>query len=104
MAGDALLLAHAIARDQRLPRFTEFDGRVIEAWIETIAGENADSYVPSLALDDGQRDEAWALSVSQEQYERFTPGTLVHAQVNPRRNHLLGITPIETDVGDTRAG
>jgi hypothetical protein len=104
MVGDALLLAYAIAKDQRLPRFTQFDGRVIEAWIETIAGENADSYVPCLALDDGQRDEAWALSVSREQYERFTPGTLVHAQVNPRRNRLLGITPIETNIGDTRAG
>ncbi|HEY6279970.1 MAG TPA: hypothetical protein VIX86_27070 [Streptosporangiaceae bacterium] len=104
MVGDALLLAYAVAKDQRLSRFTEFDGRVIEAWVETIAGENADSYVPCLALDDGQRDEAWALSVSREQYERFTPGTLVHARVNPRRNRLLGITPIETDVGDTRAG
>jgi hypothetical protein len=31
------------------------------------------------------------------QYARFTPGTLVHAQVSPRRNTLLDIAPVEAE-------
>jgi hypothetical protein len=41
-------------------------------------------------------DRAWALTVPREDYARFTPGTLVHVQVNPRRNSLLAIRPVET--------
>jgi hypothetical protein len=43
------------------------------------------------------RDRAWAFSVTAGQYRRFTPGTLVHAQVNPRRNRLLEIAPLAVD-------
>jgi hypothetical protein len=39
---------------------------------------------------------AWALTVSAEDYARFTPGTLVHIEVNPRRNRLLAIRPAQT--------
>ncbi|HEX3388371.1 MAG TPA: hypothetical protein VHT94_04970 [Streptosporangiaceae bacterium] len=85
--------------DLRIPGFAEFDGQVIEAWIRTETGpdENSQtSYLPCIAIDDGLGDRAWALTVPREDYARFTPGTLVHVQVNPRRNRLLAIRPVET--------
>jgi hypothetical protein len=81
-------------RPDRQPRLAEFDGQVIEAWIETEtgAGENSQtSYLPCIAIDDGRRDQAWAVTVSSEQYARFTPGTLVRARLNPR----LAIWPVD---------
>lgn len=33
----------------------------------------------------------WAFSVTAEQYRTYTAGSLVHAQVDPRRNRLLVI-------------
>jgi hypothetical protein len=94
-----VLLFRVIARDRSVPSFAEFDGRVIEAWIEetTDNGENANVvYMPCVAIDDGVRDQAWAVRVSREQYAVCTPGTLVHVQVNPRRNELLAIKPVNT--------
>jgi hypothetical protein len=95
----ALAAFRSLAKDLRIPGFAEFDGQVIEAWIHTETGpdENSQtSYLPCIAIDDGLRDQAWALTVSPEDYARFTPGTLVHFQVNPRRNRLLAIRPAET--------
>jgi hypothetical protein len=95
----ALAAFRALAKDLLIPGFAEFDGQVIEAWIHTETGpdENSQtSYLPCIAIDDGVRDQAWALTVSPEDYARFTPGTLVHVQVNPRRNRLLAIRPVET--------
>ena len=89
---------YAVAKDLRIPGLAEFDGQVIEAWIQTESGpdENSQiSYLPCLAIDNGLRDQAWALTVSREDYARFTPGTLVHVRVNPRRNRLLAIGPVQ---------
>jgi hypothetical protein len=44
-----------------------------------------------LAIDDGVRDQAWAFTVTAEQYRTYSAGTLVHAQVDRRRNRLLVI-------------
>jgi hypothetical protein len=37
------------------------------------------------------RDQAWAFTVTAEQYRTYSAGTLVHAQVDRRRNRLLMI-------------
>jgi hypothetical protein len=91
MACDAGLVAVLIMRDAAVPRFAEFDGQVVEAWIEEVSDENTSTTYLCLAIDDGLRDQAWALSVSRAQYTTFTPGTLVRARVNPRRNTLLAL-------------
>lgn len=93
LACDAVIAVLALTKDSGLPTSAEFDGRVIEAWIEEESGENTTYTYQCLAIDDGVRDRAWVFAVAAEQYRRFTPGTLVHARVNPRRNKLLDIRP-----------
>ena len=97
MACDAVIVTRLLAKDATVPGFAEFDGRVVEAWTEEESGEDTAVTHLCLAIDDGVHDRAWAFSVTAEQYRRFTPGTLVHAQVNPRRNRLLEITPLAID-------
>ncbi len=94
VAADAVLSACLLTKNAGIPSFAEFDGQVIEAWTELDAEDNATATYPCLAIDDGLRDRAWAFVVSAEQYRRFTPGTLVHARVNPRTNRLLDISPL----------
>ncbi|HEX6520267.1 MAG TPA: hypothetical protein VF070_09695 [Streptosporangiaceae bacterium] len=91
MACDAVIVIRMLTKGATLPRSAEFNGRVIEAWIDEESGENSTSYIPRIAIDDGLRDRAWVFIVSREQYARFTPGTDVRALVNPRRNQLLEI-------------
>jgi hypothetical protein len=93
LAVDAILALIALARYQSKPSFTEFDGLVLEAWIETVTDENSSSDIPHIAIDDGVRDRAWVFSVSRQQYAVGIPGTMVHATVNPRRGALLDIRP-----------
>jgi len=94
LACDAVIVARLLTKDAGSPAFAEFDGQVIEAWIEEESGENSTTTHLCLAIDDGVRDQAWVFSVTSEQYRVFTPGTLVHAQVNPRRNRLLDLRPL----------
>lgn len=97
MVCDAAIALWLLTKDASIPAFAEFDGQVVEAWLEEESGENSTSTYPCLAIDDGVRDQAWVFAVSAEQYRRFAPGTLVHARVNPRRNRLLDLSPfIET--------
>jgi len=91
MVVDVVIVLRMLAKHTAIPRSAEFDGRVIEAWIDEETGENGTSYFPRIAIDDGQRDQAWVFAVSREQYATFTPGTHVHAWVNPRRNTLMEI-------------
>jgi len=97
MAADAAVVMRVLAKQAAIPQSAEFNGRVIEAWIHEYTGENSASYTPCFAIDDGLRDHAWVFYVSREQYARFTPGTDVHTRVNPRRNELLDLRPLETD-------
>ena len=92
LAVGVLLVSRAIARDTRLPRVAEFDGRVIEAWVTVISdSENGSTTYRCLAIDGGARDQAWAVTVSARQYATFLPGSLVHVTISPRRNTLLDI-------------
>jgi hypothetical protein len=93
LAVDAVLALIALARYQSKPGFAEFDGLVLEAWIETVTDENSSSDIPHIAIDDGVRDRAWVFPVSSQQYAAGIPGTVVHATVNPRRGALLDIRP-----------
>ncbi len=93
IALDAVIAVRLLTKNASVPAFTEFDGLVIEAWTETDSGENSTTQL-CLAIDDGVRDRAWAFNVTSEEYRWCTPGTLVHAQVNPRRNKLLDIRPV----------
>ena len=93
LAVDAALALIALSRYQSKPSFAEFDGLVLEAWIETVTDENSSSDIPHIAIDDGVRDRAWVFKVSRQQYASGIPGTVVHATVNPRRGALLEIRP-----------
>jgi hypothetical protein len=97
LACDAVIVLYLLGKEASLPIHAEFDGQVIEAWLEDESGENSTSTDPCLAIDDGVSNRAWVFSVTREQYATFTPGTLVHARVNPRRNALLGIWALERD-------
>jgi hypothetical protein len=79
LACDAAIVAFLLAKDAAVPNFAEFDGQVVEAWIETDTDENTTTTHLCLAIDDGVSDRAWVFSVSREQYTRFTPGTPGHA-------------------------
>lgn len=97
LACDVAIALLLLTKNSGIPVLAEFDGRVIEAWIEEVSsgGENSTTSTRlCLAIDDGVRDQAWAFVVSDEQYRRFAPGTVVHARVNPRGNTLLDIRPI----------
>ena len=86
IAVETVLISGAVARWTRVPDFTEFDGQVIRQW-ETTDGEGGTTrYV---AIDDGIRPKAWSFIVNDGAFRQLTPGTPVHAQVNPRRNKLL---------------
>jgi hypothetical protein len=93
LAVDAALALLALSRYQSKPSFAEFDGLVLEAWIETVTDENSSREIPHIAIDDGLRDRAWVFVVSREQYAVGIPGRAVHATVNPRRSALLDIRP-----------
>jgi hypothetical protein len=93
LAVDATLALIAFTKYQSKPAFAEFDGLVLEAWIETVTDENSSRDVPRIAIDDGVRDRAWVFVVSREQYAVGIPGTAVHATVNPRRGALLDVRP-----------
>ena len=93
LAVDVVLALIALARYQSKPGLAEFDGLVLEAWIETVSDENSSSDIPHIAIDDGERDRAWVFPVSRQQYAVGIPGTVVHATVSPRRGALLGIRP-----------
>jgi hypothetical protein len=94
LAVDAALALLALSRYQSKPSFAEFDGLVLEAWIETVTDENSSSDIPHIAIDDGVRDRAWVFKVSRQQYAVGIPGTVVHATMNPRRGALLDIRPV----------
>jgi hypothetical protein len=97
LAVDVALALLALSRYQSKPGSAEFDGLVLEAWIETVSDENSSSEVPYIAIDDGVRDRAWVFQVSGEQYAVGIPGTVVHALVDPRRSALLEIRTIRAD-------
>ena len=90
----------AFSRYESKPASAEFDGLVLEAWIETVSEENSSHDVPYLAIDDGVRDRAWVFQVSSEQYAVGIPGTVVHALVDPRRDALLEIRPLLAQTPD----
>jgi hypothetical protein len=94
LAVDVVLALIALSRYQSKPASAEFDGLVLEAWIETVSEENSSHEVPYLAIDDGVRDRAWVFEVSKQQYAVGIPGTVVHALVNPRSSALLQIQPV----------
>jgi hypothetical protein len=93
LAVDAALALIALSWYQGKPSSAEFDGLVLEAWIETVTDENSSRDIPYIAIDDGVRDRAWVFRVSSQQYAAGIPGTVVHATVNPRRRALLEIRP-----------
>jgi hypothetical protein len=93
LAIDAALALIALTRYQSKPGSAEFDGLVLEAWIETSSDENGSSDIPYLAIDDGVRARARVFAVSSQQYAVGVPGTVVHATVNPRGGALLDISP-----------
>jgi len=93
VTGGVLLVSRGIARWVRLPSFAEFDGQVIRQWI--IEGDDESPSRNCVAIDAGTNTRAWAFSVSAAQYRMLTPGTFVHARVNPRRNSPLSIQPTE---------
>jgi hypothetical protein len=94
LAVDVVVALIALSRYQNKPGFAEFDGLVLEAWIETTNDENHSSHVPYIAIDDGVSARAWVFAVSHEQYAVGIPGTLVHASVSPRQGALLEIRPV----------
>jgi hypothetical protein len=96
LAVDAVLAIAAFARWQSKPSFAEFDGLVLEAWIETDNSENGGD-IPRIAIDDGVRDRAWVFGVTRAQYATCIPGTVVHARVNPRWGKLLDARPKPAD-------
>jgi hypothetical protein len=99
---DAVIVLSLLTKDASSPGFAEFDGQVVEAWLEEESGENSTTTYPCLAIDDGVRDRAWVFAVTEAQYRTFAPGTLVHARVNPRRNKLLDISPLIDPAGQPR--
>jgi Predicted membrane protein (DUF2207) len=86
----AIWVYGSAARASRLPRFAEFDGQVLKRWIQS-DGENGIDHC--IAIDDGVSQRAWALIVGSRTYADAKAGTLVHVQVDPRRNQLIAMTP-----------
>jgi hypothetical protein len=99
---DAVIVLVLLTKDASSPGFAEFDGQVVEAWLEEESGENSTTTYQCLAIDDGVRDRAWVFAVTETQYRTFAPGTPVHARVNPRRNKLLDISPLTDPAGQPR--
>jgi hypothetical protein len=88
-----LFAVRRVARFQRVPRFTQFDGLVIKHW--NYERNEVTQYC--VAIDDGQRPTAWAFKVSRQLYLALRPGLRVHVQMNERHN-----TPIRVDVVEPR--
>jgi hypothetical protein len=88
-----LFAVRRFARYLRVPRFTEFDGLVINQWNYE---RNEVTYY-CVAIDDGQRPAAWAFMVSYELYLALGTGMRVHVQMNERRNR-----PIRVEVAEPR--
>jgi hypothetical protein len=86
----AILVYGGAVRASRRPRFAEFDGQVLKRWTQ-YDGENGTDYC--IAIDDGVSQRAWALVVDSKTYADAKAGTLVHVQVDPRRNVLLAMAP-----------
>jgi hypothetical protein len=93
---DTVLAVAAFGRWQSKPSFAEFDGLVLEAWIEIDSSENGGD-IPHIAIDDGVSDRAWVFGVTRAQYGTCIPGTVVHARVNPRWGRLLDARPAQAD-------
>jgi hypothetical protein len=93
-----ILASQARKRYLQVPVSAEFDGQVTERWTELDEDDRVVGYM--VAIDDGKRPQAWAFRVSAACYAWLTPGTLVHARVNPRRNELLALRPLNTRVPD----
>jgi Predicted membrane protein (DUF2207) len=88
----ALWVYPSAVRASRLPRFAEFDGQVLKRWTES-DGDNGTDHC--IAIDDGVSQRAWALVVGSGIYADAKAGTLVHVQVDPRRNVLIAMAPSE---------
>jgi hypothetical protein len=86
----AIWVYSSAARASRLPRFAEFDGQVLKLWTQP-DGENGIDHC--IAIDDGVSQRAWALIVGSRTYADAKAGTLVHVQVDPRRNELIAMAP-----------
>jgi len=86
----AIWVYRSAVRASRLPRFAEFDGQVLKLWTQS-DGENGIDHC--IAIDDGVSQRAWALVVGSRTYADAKAGTLVHVQVDPRRNQLMAMTP-----------
>ncbi len=93
-AGTLWILVRCAARARRLPPFAEFDGQILQRRTMIIKGdENSETTRYCVVIDDGEREQAWALSVAYQAYASSRPGILVHVQVDPRRNHLIAMSP-----------
>ena len=86
----AIWVYGSAVRASRLPRFAEFDGQVLKRWTQS-DGDNGIDYC--IAIDDGVSQRAWALVVGSRTYADAKAGTLVHVQVDPRRNQLIAMAP-----------
>ena len=86
----AIWVYGSAVRASRLPRLAEFDGQVLKRWTQA-DGENGIDHC--VAIDDGVSQRAWALVVGSRTYAEAKAGTLVHVQVDPRRNQLIAMTP-----------
>jgi hypothetical protein len=86
----AIWVYGSAARASRLPRFAEFDGQVLKRWTQSDGDNGIDHCI---AIDDGVSQRAWTLVVGSQTYADARAGTLVHVQVDPRRNQLITIAP-----------
>jgi hypothetical protein len=86
----AIWVYGSAARASRLPRIAEFDGQVLKRWTQSDGDNGIDHCI---AIDDGVSQRAWALVVGSQTYANARAGTLVHVQVDPRRNQLIAIAP-----------
>jgi hypothetical protein len=84
----------------RLPAVAEVDGQIVKRWIKVVReGEEGRALRHYVAIDDGRSDRAWALLTPDQVYHEVRVGMPVRAQVNPRRNWLIGLSPRETGSG-----
>ena len=86
----AIWVYGSAVRASRLPRSAEFDGQVLKRWTQSDGDNGIDHCI---AIDDGVSQRAWALVVGSRTYTDAKAGTLVHVQVDPRRNQLIAMAP-----------